>query len=31
MTELSEELLENDKTGLILKYSYKIHTALGPG
>lgn len=30
-TELSEDLLENDITGLILKYSYKIHTALGPG
>ncbi|SEJ64161.1 GxxExxY protein [Dyadobacter koreensis] len=30
-TELSEELLENDITGLILKYSYKIHTSLGPG
>jgi len=29
--ELRRELLENDITDIILKCSFKIHTALGPG
>jgi GxxExxY protein len=29
--ELNHEMPENDITEIILKYSFKIHTALGPG